>query len=424
MTESIKISWHQNLRQVLSWRMLVALAMGFSGGLPLLLSITILQAWMKQEGLDLTTIGIFSLVGLPYTLKFIWAPLIDRYIPPFLGRRRGWLLIAQLFTIVAIFGLGSTDPGINPWVTGIAALILAFFSATQDIVIDAYRRESLSESEQAFGASLYVNGYRFGMLLASGGGLILADIVSFPQVYSVMAGFMLIGVVTTLLAPEPDRPEGTPETMLQAVVLPFLDFFKRKDSVLILLFILLYKVGDMMASHMTIPFYLELGFSNTEIGAIVKLIAFWATLGGTLVGGLLYLRIGVYRALWAFGILQGVSTAGFALLATIGYSIPWLTAVIGFENLSAGMGMSAYIAFMAHLTNKKFTATQYALLTSLMGIPRVIIAAPTGYMAQTMGWFAFFMSCALIAIPGLLLLFYFRGWMMETADDAGATESQ
>jgi PAT family beta-lactamase induction signal transducer AmpG len=391
--------------------MLVALLMGFSSGLPLLLTGSVLQAWMTDEGVDLGTIGLFALVGLPYTLKFLWAPLTDRYCLPFLGRRRGWLITVQLLLMIAIAALGWTQPASSPLSVALAALLLAFFSASQDIVIDAYRREALSDTELGLGASLYVNGYRVGMLLASGGGLILADFMSFSLVYQVMALTMLVGILTTLFAPEPDIHGALPTSLRAAVIEPFIDYFRRADAVLILLFILLYKLGDTMASNMTIPFYLDIGFSKTEIGAVVKLFGFWATVIGGIVGGILILNTGIYRALWGFGILQALSTAGFALLAQVGYNLPLLAGVIAFENLSAGMGSAAFIAFMASLTNRKFTATQYALLSSLMGVPRVIMAAPTGYLADWLGWTTFFTGCALIAVPGLLLLARFRHWL-------------
>ena len=394
---------------VFSARMLVAALMGFASGLPLLLTGSVLQAWMKEEGVDLGTIGLFALVGLPYTLKFLWAPLLDRYTPALLGRRRGWLLIAQGGLIAALLLLADSDPAASPLGVAIAALLVTFFSASQDIVIDAYRREALADDEQGLGASLYVNGYRVGMLLASGGGLILADFLPFSQVYQLMAAFMLAGVLTTGFAPEPPVAEGSPRSLAEAVVQPFVEYFRRRDALAILLFILLYKIGDTMASHMTTPFYLDLGFSKTEIGAVVKLFGFWATILGGLAGGVLILRLGIGRALWWFGILQGASTAGFAALALLGPSLAGLAGVIAFENLSGGMGTAAYVAFMASLTNKRFTATQYALLSSLMGIPRVIAATPTGYMAEAMGWVGFFVFCALIALPGLWLLRWLQG---------------
>ncbi len=395
---------------ICSSRMLVTLLMGFACGLPLLLTITVLQAWMKEEGVDLTVIGMMALVGLPYTLKFLWAPFLDRFTLPFLGRRRGWLLIAQVALLLAIAGLGFTQPKENPWILAFAAFLVTFFSASQDIVVDAYRREDLPDEELGLGSSLYVNGYRVGMLLASGGGLILADHMPFSRVYLIMAACMLPGILTTIFAHEPELTAGTPKTMKEAVFDPLVEYFSRHGALYILAFILLYKIGDTMASAMTIPFYLDIGFSKTEIGAVVKLFGFWATIAGSLIGGTIMLRLGINRSLWYFGFLQAVSTAGFALLARIGYSIPALSAVIAFENLSSGMGTAAYVAFMASITNKRFTATQYALLSSLMGVPRVLASAPTGFLAKNIGWEAFFIVCTLIAIPGMILLLKFARW--------------
>lgn len=403
------------LKVIYSGRMIVALLMGFSCGLPLLLTITVLQAWMKEKGVDLTVIGLMALVGLPYTLKFIWAPFLDRYTLPFLGRRRGWLLIAQIFLIFSIAGLGLTDPVGHPWMVVFAALLVTFFSASQDIVVDAYRREDLPDEELGLGSSLYVNGYRVGMLLASGGGLILADHITFSMVYLIMAACMLPGVLTTFFASEPEVAVGTPKSLKEAVLCPLIDYFSRKEALWILAFILFYKIGDNMASAMTTPFYLDIGFSKTEIGAVVKLFGFWATIIGSLIGGVLMLRQGIYRSLWIFGFFQAISTAGFALLARIGHSIPALSTVIAFENLSSGMGTAAYVAFMASITNKKFTATQYALLSSLMGVPRVLVSAPTGFFAKSLGWENFFIFCTLIAIPGMLLLLKFASWHSNDA---------
>jgi PAT family beta-lactamase induction signal transducer AmpG len=402
---------------ICSGRMLVALLMGFSSGLPLLLTGSVLQAWMTEAGVDLGTIGLFALVGLPYTLKFLWAPLLDRFtLSASLGRRRGWLLLIQLILMLLIAGLGFTNPAHGAVAAAVVAFSVAFFSASQDIVIDAYRRESLADEEQGLGASLYVNGYRISMLLASGGGLILADFIPFSMVYLIMAGVMFIGIVTTLMAREPGIPAGTPRSLYEAIARPFLEYFARRDAVLILLFILLYKIGDTMANQMTVPFYLELGFSKTEIGTVVKVFGFWATVIGSLVGGALILNLGIYRSLWVFGILQALSTAGFAVLAELGKSLIGLATVIAGENLSSGMGTAAYIAFMASLTNKRFTATQYALLSSLMGVPRVIVASPTGYLASYLGWEGFFLICVFIAIPGLWLLTRFRIWMQTETD--------
>jgi PAT family beta-lactamase induction signal transducer AmpG len=390
--------------------MLVAFIMGFACGLPLLLTISLLQAWMKEEGVDLTVIGLMALVGLPYTLKFVWAPFLDRFTPAFLGRRRGWLLVAQIALMISIAGLGMTNPGKSPWMVAFAAFLVTFFSASQDIVVDAYRREDLPDEELGLGSSLYVNGYRVGMLLASGGGLIMADRIPFSMVYLIMAVCMLPGLLTTIFTPEPPLTMGRPRNLKEAVIDPLVEYFSRNGAVWILGFILLYKIGDTMASAMTMPFYLDIGFTKTEIGTVVKFFGFWATIAGGLAGGVIMLRLGINRSLWIFGLLQALSTAGFALLARIGHSIPALSVVIAFENLSSGMGTAAYVAFMASITNKKFTATQYALLTSLMGIPRVLASAPTGFFAKHIGWGSFFIACTLIAIPGMLLLLRCAPW--------------
>jgi len=395
---------------LLSRRMQVAFAMGFCSGLPLLLTMGVLQAWMKERGIDLTWIGMITLVQIPYTWKFVWAPLMDRFTPPFFGRRRGWLLIAQLMLIFSIISLGDCDPVRHPALMVTAAVMVAFFSATQDIVIDAYRREDLPDEELGLGSSMYIYGYRLGMLLAGGGGLILADHMPFSRVYLIMAGCMLPGVLITVLTPEPVVPAGIPRSLKEAVFEPLTDYFTRPNALWILAFILLYKIGDTMASAITIPFYLDIGFSKTDIGAVVKIFGTGATLAGALVGGIVLLHMGITRSLWIFGVLQAASTACFAALARIGYSIPALAGVIAFENLSSGMGTAAFVAFMASITNKKFTATQYALLTSLIGVPRAIASSVTGLLAKHIGWESFFITCALAAIPGMLLLFKFAPW--------------
>ena len=386
--------------------MLLAFVMGFSGGLPLLLTGSLLQAWMVDLKIDLGTIGLFALVGIPYTLKFVWAPVMDRYSPTLLGRRRGWLFIWQLCLTGSIALLGFSNPSQMLMVTALAALLLSFFSASQDIVIDAYRRESLADDEQGAGASLYVGGYRTGMLLATGGGLFLADHMAYHWVYAIMAVSMSAGLIATLLAPEPNGEHGKPKTLQDAVVKPFKEFFTREYAIVILIFVFLYKVGDTMAGQMTTPLYLDLGFTKSEIAGIVKIFGFPITIAGTFLGGVLVMRHGIYKCLLWFGILQSVSTAGFILLANTGYNLSLLTLVIAFENLSAGLGTAAYIGFIASLTDKRFTATQFALLTSFMGMPRVFAAAPTGYMVGAFGWSGFFLFCTLIAIPGILLIIW------------------
>jgi MFS transporter, PAT family, beta-lactamase induction signal transducer AmpG len=402
------------IKHILNRRMLVALLMGFSCGLPLSLTADLLKAWMKVERIDLTYIGMMSLVGIPYTVKFLWAPFLDRFTLPFLGRRRGWMLISQVALAVSIAVLGYSKPAESPWMLVLAALLVTFFSASQDIVVDAYRREDLPDEELGLGSSLYINGYRTGMLLASGGGLILADHIPFQMVYLIMAGCMIPGIVTTLLTPEPSAGVGTPRTIKEAVVEPILEYFSRPNALWILAFILLYKMGDSMASAISMPFYLDIGFSKTEIAVVVKSFGFGATIAGSLIGGVMMIRLGINRSLWIFGALQAASTAGFAILSLIGHSVMGLSAVIAFENLSSGMGTAAYTAFMASITNKRFTATQYALLSSLMGIPRVITSAPTGFLAKYMGWWWFFVFCTLIALPGMLLLLKFTPWKSKT----------
>ncbi|MGD9300301.1 MAG: AmpG family muropeptide MFS transporter [Desulfobacterales bacterium] len=408
------------IKVIFSRRMLVALVMGFSAGLPLLLTMGVLQAWMKEKNIDLTWIGMITLVQLPYTWKFIWAPILDRFTLPFLGRRRGWLIVSQLALVLAIVALGYSDPVEHVSLMIVAAVLVAFFSATQDIIIDAYRREDLPDEELGLGSSMYIYGYRLGMLLASGGGLIMADHMPFSRVYLIMAFCMLPGILTTLLTPEPRVTAGTPRTMKEAVINPMVEYFNRSNAIWILIFILLYKIGDTMASAITTPFYLDIGFSKTDIGAVVKVFGTGATLAGAFLGGIILLRLGINRSLWIFGVLQALSTACFAVLARIGYSIPALSGVIAFENLSSGMGTAAFVAFMASITNKKFTATQYALLTSLIGIPRALASSVTGYMAKTIGWEGFFIICALVAIPGMLMLLKFAPWNSKSVVEVGA----
>ena len=400
--------------------MLVLFLMGFSSGIPLLLIGSTLRAWMTEEKIDLTVIGIFSLVGLPYTLKFLWAPLMDRYVPPFLGRRRGWMLITQIALMAVISVLGFSSPAQMPWRVAVLAFLVAFFSASQDIVVDAYRREVLTDEELGLGSSLGINGYRIALLTSGALALFLADHFPWKVVYLLMAGLILVGIVTTLSASEPRRNITPPGSLKEALVEPFLDYFKRKEALGILAFILLYKIGDQMASDMATPFYLKIGFTKTEIAAIAKTFGLGATISGALLGGILMLRLEINRSLWIFGFLQMVSTFCFSLLAQAGPSKPMLAGVIAFENLSGGMGTTAYAAFMASLCNVRFTATQYALLSSLIGIPRVFASAPTGYLAKHLGWSQFFIVCGLAALPGLLLLSRFAPWKKKEPSVAPA----
>lgn len=393
-------------------RLWVALLMGFASGMPLLALGSTLQARLVDAGVDLATVGAISLVGLPYTWKFLWSPTLDRYVPPLLGRRRGWLAGTQVALAAAFVALALLDPGRAPWSLGIAAVLAAFFSATQDIVVDAYRRESLPEEELGLGSSLYVVGYRFGLLASGAGALALADQISWRTVYLLVAAAAGANLVVTLLAREPPLGVAPPRSFRGAVLEPFLEFFRRngtRHALVLLTFVLLYKVGDAMAANMTTPYVLALGYSKSALAAVGKMFGFVALLVGGVLGGALILRWGMVRSLLVFGVLQALSTAAFAALqlrpdAGAG-AIPWgLAAVIAFENLTGGMGSSAFVGFMASLTNRKFTATQYALLTSLMAVPRVVLSAPTGWMVERIGWTAFFAICTAVALPGLALI--------------------
>ena len=403
---------HPILKRIFNRRMLVALIMGFACGLPLLLTKGVLQAWMTKEGIDLSLIGLTSLLAIPYSIKFVWAPFLDRYTLGLFGRRRGWLLVAQVFLILSISLMGLSSPGSYPLMLVLSALMVTFFSASQDIVVDAYRREDLADEELGLGSALYVLGYRLGMWLAAGGGLIMADHLPFRIVYLVIAGCLLPAVVTTILTPEP-AVVSTPGSIREAVLDPFIEYFRRKESIWMLVFIIMYKIGDNMAGNISMPFYMDIGFSLTEIGVITKLLGSWAIITGASLGGIVMLRLGINRSLWVFGFLQAISTAGFAVLAFVGHSIPMLVSVIGFENLSAGMGTAAFVAFMASITNKKFTATQYALLTSFMAFGRDVFSSPSGLFVEYLGWESFFIACVLIAIPGMLLLLKFAPWNSE-----------
>lgn len=400
------------LRFLVARRLWVALLMGFASGLPLLALGSTLQARLVDAGVDLATVGAVSLVGLPYTWKFLWSPTLDRWVPPLLGRRRGWLAATQAVLALAFVALAVADPRSAGWSVGLAALAAAFFSATQDIVVDAYRRESLPEEELGLGSSLYVIGYRVGLLTSGAGALALADVLSWRTVYLLVACAVAANVVVTLIAREPPLTVPPPRTFRDAVVEPFVEFFRRggiRQALVLLTFILLYKVGDAMAANMTTPYVLAVGYSKAQLAAVGKGFGFVALLLGGLVGGALVLRWGMVRSLLVFGVLQALSTAAFSVLQLRldppGGSVPWaLAAVIAFENVTSGMGSSAFVGFMASLTNVRFTATQYALLTSFMAVPRVVLSAPTGWIVERIGWTAFFLGCTAIALPGLALV--------------------
>jgi PAT family beta-lactamase induction signal transducer AmpG len=400
-------------RIVFSRRMLVCVLFGFSSGLPLYVMQQLLPAWLRDEGVSLREIGLFSLVGLPYVWKFAWAPLADRYVPPFLGRRRGWALATQVVLLVLLAGFGACEPRTSTLTIAALALAVSFFSATQDIAIDAYRRELLSDAELGLGNALFVNAYRVSGLVPGSLALILADRIPWSAVHLVVAAFMAVGIVTTLLASESPPELGTPLTLRDAVIEPFREFFTRTDvrsAFRVLGFLFLYKLGDSMATALATPFYLDMGFTMTEIGSVAKLIGFWATIGGSILGGLVMTRVGINRALWLFGVVQVVSILGFATLAEAGRSIPLLGAVVLFEYLGVGLGTSAFVAFIARSTDKRFSATQYALFSSFIALPRTVVNASTGFIVESVGYTAFFLVCTVLALPGMVLLVKVAPW--------------
>jgi MFS transporter, PAT family, beta-lactamase induction signal transducer AmpG len=398
--------------------MLLCLALGFSSGLPLWVSITLLQAWLHQEGVSLRDIGLFNLTGLPYTWKFLWAPLIDRYRLPFLGRRQGWALCTQIALALGIAGLGFLDPTGSPLSVAVLAMAVAFFSATQDIVVNAYQRELLPERELGLGTAMHANAYRLAQLIPGSLALILADHLPWPLVFVIVAGFMVVGIVTSLLARDGAGEAPPPSSLHEAVVGPVREFFSRQDRLAaasVLLFLLLYKFGDAMAAALVTPFYLELGFSLTEVGVVAKGAGIPAIVVGLFVGGFVISRIGINRSLWVFGVGQIASTLGYALLAKIGPDIRALGAVVGAEYLTMGLGTAAFGAFMARATNQRFTATQFAFFSSLIALPRTAASAMTGYLAEAMGYGGFFVTCAALGVPGMLLLFKVAPWSAAPA---------
>ncbi|MBD0334646.1 MAG: AmpG family muropeptide MFS transporter [Cyanobacteria bacterium Co-bin13] len=399
--------------------MLALLCLGFASGLPLFLTSQTLQAWMTTAGVDLGTIGWFTLVALPYSLKFLWSPLLDRYVPPFLGRRRGWLVVTQLGLVLAIGAMALQNPQQALTMVAVNALIIAFLSASQDIAFDAYRTDVLEKREMGAGAAVAVLGYRIALLATGSAALILADRISWPLVYLVMAGLMGLAIAFSVFAPEPVTVNRPPATLAEAVVMPFEEFFQRSGTrrgVLILVFIVLYKLGDALVNNMVTPFLLSMNFTQTDIGAIRGGMGLFATIVGTLVGGALLSRIGINRSLWVFGILQAVSNLAYFVLAQVGQNYPLMVLSINIENFCAGLGTAAFVAFLMSLCNASFSATQYALLSSLMAVSRDILAAPAGQIAQATGWPLFFLLTLVTALPGLLLLPWFAPWHVKTEE--------
>jgi PAT family beta-lactamase induction signal transducer AmpG len=403
--------WRQAL---FNRRMLICVFTGFSSGLPLYLLINLLPAWLRSQHVDLRSIGLFALIQLPFTWKFVWSPLVDRYALPVLGRRRGWMLATQLLLLASIPLFGALRPQLDLWTIAYLAAAVAFFAATQDIVLDAYRRELLPDPELGLGNAIHVQAYRISSLVPGALALILADHFPWETVFTVTALFMLPGIVNTLLIAEPTLARPAPRTLAEAVLEPFHEFITRsgwQQALLVVAFIFFYKLGDSMATALATPFYLDMGFSLSDIGLIAKNAGLWASVVGGLLGGIWMLKIGINRGLWLFGAVQVVSILGFAGLAYVHEPERVLLAiVIGFEALGVGLGTAAFTAFIARTTDPRYTATQFALFTSLASVPRALVNATTGLIVEYTGWFAFFLLCTALALPGMALLLRVAPW--------------
>ena len=398
---------------ILNRRMLICVFTGFTSGLPLYVLIQLVPAWLRVEGVGLAEIGFFALIGFPYTWKFLWSPIMDRYTLPFLGRRRGWMLVTQLALLASIASMGFIKPDLSIWTVAYLAAAVAFFSASQDIVLDAFRRELLPDIELGIGNAIHVQAYRLSGLVPGSLALILADFLPWHTVFVVVAAFMGVGLLLTLLIQEAISNPSPPKTLRDALVEPFREFIERKGMAsagLILAFMLLYKLGDNMATALQSPFFIDVGFTLTQIGVISKFAALIAAIVGGLAGGVAMIKLGINRALWIFGVVQVISILGFALLSVVGTD-PWmLGAVVAFEYLGVGLGTAAFTAFIARATNPVFAATQFALFTALTAVPRTLANAVTGIIVEQVGWTNFFLLCTAIAIPGMLLLVKVAPW--------------
>lgn len=435
MSDSAPPNWRQVL---FNRRMLVCIFTGFSSGLPLYLLFSLLPAWLKTEGLSLTVIGAFALIQFPYTWKFLWAPLLDRYgILPWLGRRRSWMAVSQIGLVASIAWLGQLSPVDHLMLVIVLTTTLAFLSATQDIALDAFRREILPDIELGLGNSIHVNAYRIAGLIPGSLALILADHLPWDLVFLITALFMLPGLVMTLTVREPAAATQAPRTLRAAVIEPFQEFFGRhgiRSALLVLAFLFLYKLGDSLCTALATPFYLDMGYSMTEIGLIAKNAGLWPMVIGGILGGLWMVKTGINRALWLFGLAQLVTILGFVWLAWLGAAesdttrLLILAVVITGEALGSGLGTAAFVAYMARATHPAYTATQFALFTSLMAVPRTFVNASAGWLVEQIGWQVFFWICFALAIPGMLLLVKVAPWNGEQAANdamparAGATE--
>ncbi|MDG1945914.1 MAG: AmpG family muropeptide MFS transporter [Halioglobus sp.] len=400
--------------QLLNRRMLICVFTGLASGMPLYVLYQLVPVWLREGGVSLSEIGLFSLIGIPYTWKFMWAPLMDRWVPPFLGRRRGWMLVAQVALLLSIGVLGMFDPSRSTWVIAAVAAAIAFFSATQDVALDGYRREILpNDAELGMGNGIHVSAYRISSLVPGSLSLILADSLPWSSVFWITAAFMSVGIVLSLVVSEPKSELPPAAGLREAIVEPFSEYLSRRgwnSLILVLCFMFLYKVGDNMATALSMPFYLELGFTKTQIGLVAKHAALWPAIVGGIFGGLIIVRVGINRALWLFGVLQMASILGFALLASSGTLLWLLAAVISFEYLGVGMGTAAFTAFIARETSMTFAATQFALFTALAAVPRTLANASTGFIVEQIGWVDFFLLCTLMAVPGMLLLIWVAPW--------------
>lgn len=372
----------------------------------------LLPAWLHAEGIDLATIGLVTLVSLPYTWKFLWSPVLDRYRLPLLGRRRGWAFALQLALLLALASLGAVDPTRQVGAVVAVAALVAVFSASQDVVLDAYRRELLPDAELGLGNAWFVNAYRLSSLVPGALALVLADRLSWPLVHATVAAFMLVGLVTTCLMPEPSVP-APPRTLTEALLQPLRAFLQHnggRRATALLAFMLLYKLGDSMAGALLTPFWLDLGHTLTEIGTVAKGAALWSSVVGAFVGGWVALRIGIDRSLWLFGGFQILTLLAFAAQARVGADPYWLFAVVSLDHLGAGLSTAAFVAFIARETDRRYTATQFALFTSLVGVPKAVAGATAGFLVAFAGWTNFFLICCAVALPGILLLPLVAPW--------------
>ncbi|MFD1558735.1 AmpG family muropeptide MFS transporter [Paraburkholderia silviterrae] len=448
---------HPGWRAYLNTHMLICVFLGFTSGLPLFTLVSLVQAWLRSEGINLKEIGLFALIQIPYAWKFVWAPLMDRYVPHLArwrpGRRRGWMLVTQILVAGAIATLGFVSPKESIWTVAALTALVAFFGASQDICIDAYRRELLKDTEQGLGNAVHVNAYKIAGLVPGSLALILSDHLPWSTVFVVTAAFMIPGIILSLVVSEPEVHGAPPKNLGQAIVQPFAEFVKRDGlaaALFVLAFIFLYKLGDTMATTLSTSFFLDIGYSRTEIGVIAKMTSLCASLAGGIIGGVALVKIGIGRGLWIFGFLQMVSTLGFAWLAQLGPASPSLaliydammsvshgvahvaslvglnaqlaldpraaalTLVYGLETFATGLTLAAFTAYIASTTDPRYTATQFALFTSLASVPRTLASAASGYLVAKIGWFDYFIVCTALALPGMLLLIRIAPWRIRS----------